>query len=1035
MAEVLWQVPTGVIQTLSQGDEISQGDDLFTYYAITDQGTNVDRYELIGGRTPAGILINGELPVRGNLDAYYITNPGGDTLAVTLNGTISRISNTTTSLYVIRAWSEQDYADATFGITVDVLPPDWVTEQGNLANILTGNDPTTSITSFNTSIEYYEPKTNANVAVSLVGGNVPPGMVLDTSAAIAQVNPAGYGTVPIYNVPYYPNDYANAYTVGANANTFVKNYSFTLNLDDNYSNSNATFAINIYAREYLSADRNITYSTANAPYYTFDASSDYLQPDYPTGYPVDDYTFPPYTNPTGNFKFSADDSSKYGPWLTTPAGIIGNTVTTDFFASKIGVFDPSGATVSYQLEQLNPDGSPSVLPLGLQLDPVTGYIWGNSRSDFNTDFTFTIYAYEPTPLNANNQPFYQSKSVTYTLRIYSRNPTNIIWNTAPDLGRINNGTVSELSISASLINDQLYYEHVRGYLPPGLILQESGLIVGTVIFDTPSPAQTYSFTVEARGVTSGKTSTQEFILTVDHFYTTPFNNIYMQSYSRSPSRNVISSILTNYNAMPINEIYRFGDSNFGISRSCKFLHALNLRVATDDQYAQAMSKNHYRKNLFIGPFQNALARNANGSIRYEVVYCKIIDDLTNAQGLGPPQTEVWPFPIQEGNTTITEVYPNTLADMRARLYNDVNIGQVNNELPLWMSSAQADKQVLGYTPAWVICYALPGYGDAIAFRLNQAYGKELYKIDFDVDRYDLDNKLTYRYNPVTETWNNPTNLLSVADVELSSDNIITLDITGDSTAIYLNPGDTLSWSSTYDPELTTTVIDVGAYTPVYNLVLGNAGNGYSTVLPPEVSIDLPIQGGGVRARATASVLSNGRLDPTFTILSTGFGYHLPPTVTIQPPPNGNVGNTATATAEIKVSPIAGVTIDYPGSNYTTIPILTVQPPSFDPVIPNFNITDSTAQIEVGSLNISGEIESLTITNYGTNYTSAPAVISSYNATGNVANISTTINYQVVVGKPEAWTNGSVSNTYLFNKYAQGDELNKYYLFPRVNILE
>jgi hypothetical protein len=97
--------------------------------------------------------------------------------------------------------------------------------------------------------------------------------------------------------------------------------------------------------------------------------------------------------------------------------------------------------------------------------------------------------------------------------------------------------------------------------------------------------------------------------------------------------------------------------------------------------------------------------------------------------------------------TASTLYPNSLPDMRQQIYD--SIGRINNSsiLPLWMTCVQPDTNViLGYTPAWVICYTLPGYSQTIANNINTEWPYNLNEIDFELDRFEVDRSKTYNYN-------------------------------------------------------------------------------------------------------------------------------------------------------------------------------------------------------------------------------------------------------------------------------------------------
>jgi len=105
---------------------------------------------------------------------------------------------------------------------------------------------------------------------------------------------------------------------------------------------------------------------------------------------------------------------------------------------------------------------------------------------------------------------------------------------------------------------------------------------------------------------------------------------------------------------------------------------------------------------------------------------------------------------QQPGTKIGVVYPNSLENMRDQVINTV--GKISDYLPLWMTSTQPSGRILGYTPAWVLCYVKPGYADQIAYYLQTQFGTQLNQIDFKVDRYILDAGLSKNWDTATQNW-------------------------------------------------------------------------------------------------------------------------------------------------------------------------------------------------------------------------------------------------------------------------------------------
>jgi hypothetical protein len=91
------------------------------------------------------------------------------------------------------------------------------------------------------------------------------------------------------------------------------------------------------------------------------------------------------------------------------------------------------------------------------------------------------------------------------------------------------------------------------------------------------------------------------------------------------------------------------------------------------------------------------------------------------------------------------LYPNSLVNMRQQIYD--SIGRINNSalLPRWMTSVQPDRTILGFTPAWVICYCKPGTAETIKNNILTQYPYTLNEIDFQLDRFEVDRSKTYNY--------------------------------------------------------------------------------------------------------------------------------------------------------------------------------------------------------------------------------------------------------------------------------------------------
>lgn len=95
--------------------------------------------------------------------------------------------------------------------------------------------------------------------------------------------------------------------------------------------------------------------------------------------------------------------------------------------------------------------------------------------------------------------------------------------------------------------------------------------------------------------------------------------------------------------------------------------------------------------------------------------------------------------------TARVLYPNSLPNMRQQIYDTIGRFDVSTLLPAWMTSLQPDGTILGYTPAWVLCYCKPGTADTILGNILERWPYILNQIDFEIDRFEVDRSKTYNY--------------------------------------------------------------------------------------------------------------------------------------------------------------------------------------------------------------------------------------------------------------------------------------------------
>jgi hypothetical protein len=244
-----------------------------------------------------------------------------------------------------------------------------------------------------------------------------------------------------------------------------------------------------------------------------------------------------------------------------------------------------------------------------------------------------------------------------------------------------------------------------------------------------------------------------FTIRVVREYNAPYQNLVVQAMPPQNDRDLIASLLDNTNIFVPEYIYRPDDPNFGKATRVNYQHAFGLAPDSIDTYFESLYLNHYWKNLVLGSIETAQARDEAGNVIYEVVYCRVVDDLVNAQGKSVNKIVNLPYPIidpGDGSTELTQVYPNSLINMRDQVIDVV--GQISTKLPLWMTSKQADGRVLGFTPAWVMCYTKPDRSRQIAYYISTQFGTQLNRVDFKVDRYILDRSLSRNWDTATQDW-------------------------------------------------------------------------------------------------------------------------------------------------------------------------------------------------------------------------------------------------------------------------------------------
>jgi len=659
---------------------------------------------------------------------------GVPTNIISVQGSPAEVSRDVTSQFAIRAYTKKTVngvqvvdrlADRTFSLTVTGQnTPEFVTPAGNIGTYYDGAEATIQIL-------YSDPDPDDRIRIRLISGSLPPGLVISktgliTGAIIPLVGPPGTAQAGYDDTPkdIYPNDFTTR--------SSSKNFQFTLEVTDGKSSSVRTFEIFVYSKDSMTAD-------------TTDFTAD-------------------------NTVITADVVPQRTPVLLTPEQDLGTIRADNYYAFQFKATDFDGDTYEFV--------AATALPPGLALDAETGWLYGYLPDQGATEIAYNIEI----KVRKTNYPTIISRAYDFEITITGNIETEVIWITPSNLGTINNGAISVLEVAAINTGGRsLEYRIVSGStskLPQGLTLMPSGHIVGrvsfntfaidggTTTFDTEQTTRltvvpttfdlTFSFLVNAysplteqNNNTNAVSVFREFTIIVNREFNQPYESLYIKAMPPFADRSIINQLLQNQDIIPQNLVYRADDQNFGVASNVVYTHAYGLTAATTEQYVSSLAINHYWKNITLGPIKSAQALDANGNVLYEAIYSEVVDNLVNNQGTSVGKSVTLPYPTVVDGETISIVYPNSLINMRDQVIDTV--GQVSPALPLWMVSKQANGQILGFTPAWVIAYVQPGQGGRVIYNINQNFGTQLNIIDFKVDRYEIDRSQTHNWIPYDDS--------------------------------------------------------------------------------------------------------------------------------------------------------------------------------------------------------------------------------------------------------------------------------------------
>lgn len=301
----------------------------------TDPDSGPVTYAVIAGVLPAGIQCTTTGQIVGVPQA-----------AASIQGVPVSVNQDVTSKFVIRATATGRIADRTFELTItgnDV--PQFLTPAGSIGTFYDGGE-------VNIQIQYTDADPNDVTVVSLAAGALPGGLTLSSTGLITgYIEPAN----PIDQTPGYDET-----AIGTEPYDFVteyqsRNYQFTLEVTDGKSNDLRTFTMFVYARNEMTADT--TQITAD------------------------------------NDQVTADETNNRAPFLTNASpSDLGSVRSSNYYAYQFLGDDYDTANISYAISVNEGFG----LPPGLELDPTTGWLYGDIPDQGTTEieYSFNITVYQ-----------------------------------------------------------------------------------------------------------------------------------------------------------------------------------------------------------------------------------------------------------------------------------------------------------------------------------------------------------------------------------------------------------------------------------------------------------------------------------------------------------------------------------------------------------------------------------------------------------------------------------------------------------------
>ena len=745
MASPVWKTQTGKI-------DIIQERQLYSFQLeAEDADSTTLTYSKIAGNLPPGI----ELTTSGEL-----------------RGVPFEVATRSLYTFVVRASDGTNIADRTFSLQViGADAPRFTTPVGELDM----SDSTRAATRWVLDGSYISYQIQAidddipagqTLVYDIVTGQLPPGIKMSSTGLISgtvllteddRYGPyGGYDNVYDFDdVPYDPTVFSISRS---------KNFEFIVRVTDGASVATQVNSIFVFTADFWRVDNNRI--TVDMTQYQ--------------GFPI----------------IMSNSANRRPVFLTE--GALGTFRHNNELVIKVDVvdFDPLQGDLEYTLAS-------GTLPPGIQIDINSGEIYGRlgSQAAVELEYVFTMRAARTA---SSGVIVFTDKQ--FTMTVIGEIDIGIEFITSSNLGSIQPGIPCIFSVEAQtpaqilnpdeVSNRVFAYNLTEGALPPGLTLSPLGNIMGQIdlseftvldnnvlTFDnnTTSFDREYVFTVGVSDQYQNLATSKEFRITVKLPYAKEYSN--MSAAGLISNRNnsisdtdLFYSIAQDPNINNSDNIFRSEDSFFGMPQKPEMLLIAGLEHQTANTLQEAMRFNHEPKVLYFGDIKTAIAKQ-NGTVKYEVVYVEMVDNLVNKQGnvvsdnitlrtdINRPMLgaraddyrlttdyDVYDVTTHGGLSfsiagskiryannitadigTFEKLFPNAVAHMRK---NMKNLGQKEYiHLPLWMRTSQDNTgSPLGFKLAIVLAYCKPGKSGLVRNRiLNKGFDYK--NIFFRIDRY------------------------------------------------------------------------------------------------------------------------------------------------------------------------------------------------------------------------------------------------------------------------------------------------------------